>query len=338
MNIALVDYHPKATVSIRWLAIMLGSLLVLCGCSLNPGTLATRVQDAGSVHSLRVYFSTVLNLTDGADVDVNGVKVGHVRSMRLNSDSAEVTVAFDNAVQIAPDARAAIRQSTVLGDSFVAIESNPAPAEQDSSAASIPLDQTTAPPPLENTLAVLANFVNGGSVQSAQDVLRMMNKSLPVLTQTQRVASIVSVDTQDLAARTDGIDEMLRAVNATASAINSRAGAISEMLSAQGMHYWSQLSLGLQQVGVVLPSVGSVFEGGYWLLPMLQSVHGSIHTVRDGIDAVGSNEQLINKFLADNLFPFIRRPDMTIVSLQTPQGQDVLVTAEKVLRMLGATR
>ncbi|MFE9322388.1 MULTISPECIES: MlaD family protein [unclassified Nocardia] len=314
---------------------------VATGCSLNPGTLATEVQSAGSGQKLTIQFATILNLTDGADVTVNGVKVGHVDTVKLSSSSADVVVGFDKKISIAPDAHASIRQATVLGDSFVSIQSSgSADTETAHSAGTklLPLNQTTSPPPLENTLAVLANFVNGGSIRSAQDAMRMINKSFPVLEQTQRVSSIVSVDTRDVAAHTTSVDVMIDAMNATAGAINSRADELGKMLSADGMHYWSQLSLGLQQVGVVLPSVGSVFEGGYWLLPLLHSADGSISTVRDGIDAVGSNEELLQKFLDDNLFPFIRRPDITIVSATSPAGNDILANAETILRMLGAIR
>ncbi|QTI68985.1 MCE family protein [Gordonia polyisoprenivorans] len=320
-------------------------VLGAAGCSLNPGVLATNVQSTGSEEGLTIQFDTVLNLTDGADVNLNGIKVGHVKSVSLGPRTADAVVAFDNPVAIPKSARAAIRQATVLGDSFVEITTASAASNSTQSgtagqgnATVIPVEQTTSPPPLENTLAVLANFVNGGSIQSAQDVLRMVNRALPSDDQTQRVASIVHIDSRDLAAHTSSVDETLRALTSVSSAINSRASQINEILSPVGVHYWNELFAALEQLGIVIPSVGSVFAGGYWLVPMLTTVKDTVWTARGDLEAVGQNEGLIRQFLTENLLPFVRRPDITIVSASTPDGRNVVDSAEKIFRMLGAIR
>ncbi len=313
---------------------------MVAGCSLNPGTLATQVQSAGGGQSLSIHFASVLNLTDGADVNLNGVRVGHVRAVTLGPEYANVDVVLDGDQRVPASARAAIRQSTVLGDSFVSLDAEPADIERAAAedVREIPLKQTTAPPPLENTLAVLANFVNGGSVHDAQQVVDMINRSFPSAQQTARVADIAAVDMRSLAGGTTSLDTMLTAIDNLTGVVNNRSTALREMLSPGAMQYWNELSLGLQQVGIVLPSVGSVFQGGFWLNPMLTEVNGSIGIVRGGIDAVGQNEDLIRQFLTKNLFPFLKRPDMTIVAADSPQGANVLDGADRILRMLGAIK
>jgi len=319
---------------------LLAAATVLTGCSMNPADITRGASYSSSQKQILIEFDTVLTLTDGAEVMVNGVQVGRVKSVDLKPSSAAVTVAIDPEIRIPTGTTAAVRQGTVLGDSFVALET-PQPGASGASgpeATRIPVGDTTSPPPLENTLAVLANFVNGGNIVDAQDVLRTVNRSFPTLSDTERVAKIVDIDSASLAARTDAIDDMLDALNGVTDAVDSRADQIESMLAPAGMHYWRQVMPGITQLGTVIPSVGSVFEGGSWLVPMLTQVEGSIDTVRSGIEAVGRNQPLIEKFLRDNLFPFLRKPEMTVVSATSPEGRDILADAEKILRMLGAIR
>lgn len=327
----------------RWLGVFsacVAVVSVVVGCGLSPGPMASSVRQVGGGDEITVSFANTLNLPEGADVTLNGTKVGSVNDVHLRGDHVDAVTELKSGVRIPAGARASIRQDTVLGDPYVAIEAKSGHTGQEYLArgAVIPVTRTTSPPPLEDTLAVLSNFVNGGSIQDMQTVVRLINGALPVYRQTQRVAKISAVDLKSLAGGTDQIDGMLSALDKTAGAVIPRLNDITDMLSPEGMHYWSNISAAFKQLGVVIPSIGSVFEGGYWLVPMLTEVNGSIYTVRDGIDAIGSNQQLIRNFLSDKLFPFIKKPRMNVVSATSPDGQEVLGNVEKVLRMLGAIR
>lgn len=330
---------PQRLEASRWRVLILAlTVMVVAGCSMNPAEISRSATVSGPQNRITLQFDTVLTLTDGAEVMLDGVQVGRVESIGLTENSADVLVAVDSAVHVPADARAAVRQGTVLGDSFVAIDTTGTESGKARQAQVIPTAQTSSPPPLENTLAVLANFVNGGAVTDAQDVLRLVNSSFPDRRDARRVASIVDIDVGSLAAHTDRIDSMIAALNDVSDAVDSRSGQIADVLSPAGMHYWRHVMPGIEQLGTVIPSVGSVFEGGYWLVPALTEVNDSIGTVRAGIEAVGSNEPAIRKFLTEKLFPFLHKPNMSVVGVSSPEGQDVLKNAEKLLRMLGAVR
>lgn len=323
--------------SLAAIALSVVLALMTASCSLSPGPMSTSLRQASGGQKITVSFANIVNLPEGADVTLNGTKVGSVNSVLLRSDHVDAITTLKDDVRIPTAAQASIRQDTVLGDPYVAIET-PGESGTDylNSGGVIPTSSTTSPPTLEDTLAVLANFINGGSVQNMQDVIRSVNTALPDIDQTRRVADIAAVDMKDLAGGTERIDDMLAALDATAASVIPRLDDITDMFSPEGMQYWGNISEAFEQLGVVIPSIGSVFEGGYWLVPMLSEVNGSIYTVRDGIDAIGSNDIALRKFLSDKLFPFVRRPSMDIVSATTPDGQQVLANIEKVLRMLGA--
>ncbi len=311
---------------------------LLAGCSLNPGELASSVRSTGEGDSLTVQFANTLNLPEGSDVTFNGARVGAVTAVHLREGLVDVEAKLTDQVRIPASASASIRQNTVLGDPYVAIVGTATDRRMLESGGVIPLAQTTSPPPLEDTLAVVANFVNGGSIQNMQDVIRQINSALPSISQTQRVARIAAVDFRDLAAGTNLLDTMIRGLDTTARTVAARVPQLETMLGSGGMHYWSQLSKLFSGIGIVLPSIGSVFEGGYWLMPLLTGVNGSLTTVRNGIDAIGANQELLQKFLSDKLFPFLRRPGLEIVSASTPDGREIIGDVTKLLRMLGALR
>lgn len=318
-------------------AVLLAATGVLSGCGLNPGEMASSVRSTGDGDRLTLQFTDTLNLPEGSDVTLNGSKVGSVTQVHLQPGHVDVDTTLMSGVRIPAAARASIRQNTVLGDPYVAVVSTGVdPGRMLTSGGMIPLSQTTSPPPLEDTLAVVATFVNGGSIQTMQDVIRKINEALPDATQTKRVARISAIDLGDLSQGTTLIDQTIRGLDATARTIAARAPDIDAMLSPEGMHYWSQLSKLFSGIGVVLPSIGSVFEGGYWLMPLLTEVDGSIGTVRSTIDAIGANPPALEKFLSQSLFPFIRKPGLEIVSATTPDGRELIGDVTKLLRMLGA--
>ncbi len=68
-------------------------------------------------------------LLAGSDVDVRGVNVGEVASIRLVDTKAQITLRIDDGVQIPADAQAVIRPKTLFGEKFVDIV--PGPTELD---------------------------------------------------------------------------------------------------------------------------------------------------------------------------------------------------------------
>ncbi|WP_067839241.1 MCE family protein [Nocardia lijiangensis] len=65
--------------------------------------------------TLEAEFAQAAGLRPGATVDVSGIEVGQVRAVRLDGDKVVVDLRVRRDLRLGPDARAAIKMSTILG-------------------------------------------------------------------------------------------------------------------------------------------------------------------------------------------------------------------------------
>lgn len=68
---------------------------------------------------VKAEFAQAAGLKAGDPVDVSGLEVGAVRSLRLAGDHVEVSLNVHSSVHLGPDAHAAIKVSTLLGAKYV---------------------------------------------------------------------------------------------------------------------------------------------------------------------------------------------------------------------------
>lgn len=75
----------------------------------------------GNVYSIYAEFDNVSGLKIGAPVEIAGVPVGEVSSIKLNTTNAVLTLQIQDAIQLRDDDIAAIRTKGIIGDRFVKI-------------------------------------------------------------------------------------------------------------------------------------------------------------------------------------------------------------------------
>ena len=89
--------------------------------------LAVKLGDVGvfadDAYSLKARFVSSSGLTEGAFVEVGGVRVGTVHNIKVDFDSYEsvVEMSLDPNIKLQDDAIASIRTSGIIGDKFVKI-------------------------------------------------------------------------------------------------------------------------------------------------------------------------------------------------------------------------
>ena len=92
-----------------------------CGASIAdiplPGSYV-----AGPSYDIDIQFSSVLNLPAKAKVVLDGVDVGLLESVTLNGSSAIARVTIQDAVSLPAMTRAELRQGTLLGEIYVALQ------------------------------------------------------------------------------------------------------------------------------------------------------------------------------------------------------------------------
>lgn len=318
-------------------------VILTSACSLGPEDLPSPRfgGGGGGGYPISIHFESALNLPTGADISFQGTRVGEVTALEVGASDVEVFAQIASDVSLPTDTSAAIRQNTLLGDTFIVLLPPESPSTDDSleSGAVIPLDRTSAPPQLEDTLAVMANFVNGGTVQQVQEVMSGINAVVPDKAELSAIATVSAVDLNDLAANTHEVDRLLEGMDATARSIGERDVELKEMLSDEAQVYWRRVADSiLTHIAYLLPSIGSVFEGGMWLVPMLDS----LAQTSDGIVGVASGTpQLaldLSRFLRETVGPFVADPAVDIASVHTSSGSEITPDVETLMRILGAVR
>jgi virulence factor Mce-like protein len=324
------------------LAVTAAVAIVTAGCSFGPNELPSVRAGVSSDYEATLEFSSVLNLPPGADVVMNGLRVGQVQDQEPGDKGIDVTVGLTDDIKIPADVRAIIRQNTLLGDTYIALTPNDEPgagAQYLGDGGVVPVERTTSPPQLEDTIAVLAYFVNGGSIQKVQDTMATLNKTMPPTDDIRKLASVVSVDLKDLAGNTTEIDRMLEGFNGVSLSVTDRSDQLRAVFGDEGVYYWKRVAKSLVgHISTLLPSVGSIFEGGLWLIPMLNSLADTAEAGRGTWDRAPEVTTQLSNFLRTTLLPFSENPSVNITSVRTDGGKQLIGDATTILRMLGAVR
>lgn len=315
--------------------------IVATSCSLSPNDLPSMRGGVDGGYNVVLQFSSVMSLPSGADVMMDGLRVGEVGKVDVSGQAVTVTVHLRTGTRVPTDVRAVIRQNTILGDTYIALDRDAADSGGGylQPGATVPVSRTTAPPQLEDTMAVLAYFINGGSIQKMEDSIGGINAVMPAVTAVRRLSSTAVVDMRDLGHDTAEIDRTLAGLNATAVAFDDKSSTLSTMFTPSAMHYWRRAAVNLiAYVSQVLPAIGSIFEGGLWLVPMLGSLANSVGDMRATWDEAPSDAEKLSTFLRTTIVPFAHAPSVNILSVDSAQGDKLIGDVENVLRMLGAVK
>lgn len=295
----------------------------------------------GDGYDLVIEFANVLNLPERAKVVEDGTTVGVVTRVELKSDHVDVTSRIDAGVRVPSNARATLQQSTVLGDTYVALErprSGDAPAPTMGIAKRIPLAQTTSPAQLEDTIANLANFVGSGSIQRAQNTIIGINNVTPSKAgEWHTLVSRVATDLSDLSNNIDTVDKWLDGVAGTADVMNRSLPVYQYWFSPAGMLGFDRATQVAGYIGTVLPSIGSIYSGGFWLVPLLNSLGSAVGAIQQSKWDFEGEAPKWRKLFTDDFLPVDKNPAINITSIVGPDGREMIGNTRDVLRILGAT-
>ncbi|MGB3602240.1 MlaD family protein [Gordonia sp. (in: high G+C Gram-positive bacteria)] len=326
-----------------WTLIALAAMmLVLSSCSLSPNRLPSVKAGVSSDYKVTLKFASVLNLPTGADVMMNGLQVGRVESLNESKDGVDVVVGLTASRPVPADVTAIIRQNTPLGDTYLGFTLPEQPTNQGNlhDGSVIPMSRTTSPPTLEDTISVLAYFVNGGSIQKVQDTMNTLNKTLPDVKNVRRIATTVATDLNDLGENVDEIDRLLNGLNGVAKSFPESKVEIEHVFGDEGIDFFHTVGYSLvRHIATLLPSVGSVFTGGLWVTPLLNSVATAAENAAPIWPAGDKMLASGNDFISNTLKPFLKNPRVAITSVKA-MGSDrqMLADSASVLRVLGVVR
>jgi phospholipid/cholesterol/gamma-HCH transport system substrate-binding protein len=320
--------------------IAVAGALVLSSCaSINVNAIPQPGVSYGDGYDIVMKFESVLNLPERAKVVLDGVTVGVVSKTTLTPGDVNVTARVAHNVIIPSNIHAVLQQATVLGDSYVALErpqgaGPPAPAL--AAGATVSLAQTTSPPQLEDTIASLANFVSSGSIQRAQNTIIRLNRVIPTSHEVRRLTTQVEANLSALSANIDNVDELLDGVSRTAAALNAHIPQLKYQLSPYGQVSLERQTAINNYAATLLPGIGSIASGGYWLVPFLNSSADALGALQQSKVAVEAEIPRYRHLITDFFLPEDKYPAINITSIIGPDGRELSGNVQNVLRILGA--
>jgi phospholipid/cholesterol/gamma-HCH transport system substrate-binding protein len=320
---------------------LLCAVAVSSCASLNAAALPQPGNIYTGGYDIVIEFANVLNLPDRAKVVMDGTTIGVVESIKLGKSDVDVTARIDRSVQVPSDIRAVLQQSTVLGDIYVAFDRAAGPAGSGvplRAGDQIPVAQTTSPPQLEDTLSNLANFVASGSIQRVQNAIIDINRVTPERSeQVRAIASRVSANLSDLSGNIETVDQWLNGLSGTVDVMTKYIPQFQYWFSPAGMLTWDRITQSTVAIGILLPSIGSIYTGGFWLVPLLNSLGIAVGAVQKSKWAIEGEYRPWRKLFTDLFLPEDKYPAMNITSVVGPDGREISGNVQDVLRILGAT-
>jgi phospholipid/cholesterol/gamma-HCH transport system substrate-binding protein len=315
------------------------ALTVTSCASLNIDSIPLPGSDYQDGYDITAEFNNALNLPDRAKVVMDGTTVGVVTKVNIVSDHVDVTARIAHDVEVPSNIKAVLQQATVLGDIYLALDRG----QETTSAAvplrpgdRIPLTQSTSPPQLEDTIANLANFIGSGSIQRAQNTVVRLNQLTPPKAEVRRVVSRVTTDLRELSDNADNVDLLLNSLSDTSTVLANRTPQLSVWFTHEGVAGFSRDMVLANTFSKLLPSLGTIYNGGYWLVPLLSSLSGAFEAGVGAKQAVEREYPLYRNFINDYYLRQEKYPAINITSIVGPDGRELSGNVEQVLRMLGA--
>ncbi|MET9214637.1 MULTISPECIES: MlaD family protein [unclassified Nocardia] len=346
--------------SLRWapLTVVLTAVLTTAGCGFDPAAVPVPGTGVpGPTYSIDIEFTDALNLPRRAKVVANGIQVGTVTATTLVDPApgrpghVRVNAEIQQSVPLPTSTAAELRQNTVLGDIHVALRTPPDGfGALLADGGTIPLARTRPAVPIEDAMAGMATFVQGGAVNKLQDMVNRLNAVLPDDPRdTARISGVIGADIRDLAANLDQVDVFLNGLATDAAVVHRRDEPFGELLTPPAVaQVTAAITSFVGAIGVI-GALGPVAHALVWLAPLVSAGDAAARalvplafTARPlDLDAPSNLNALVS-LLRDKVIPFAEhgpKVDVVRVGLDDPvTTEDQVDRIVETLRMIGMVR
>jgi phospholipid/cholesterol/gamma-HCH transport system substrate-binding protein len=171
------------SVAPRALAMVLALSATVSGCTFKGVSslpLPGGVDTGSNPYEVKMVFDNVLDLVPQSECRVNDVPVGMVTKIDLVDWKAVVTCRLRDSVDLPGNAVAAISQTSLLGEKFVALSApqGQTPQGKLTQGAEIPLDRTSRSTEVEEVLSAMSMLVTGGGLEQISTITHELNAAL----------------------------------------------------------------------------------------------------------------------------------------------------------------
>jgi len=330
----------------RWLvAALVACACLVSGCSLDPARLPVpgAYVPIGK-YSIKIEFSSVLNLPARAKVDLGGVQVGVLDRVQLVGSTAVAYVDVNNSVKLPQNTRAELRQATVLGDIYIALlpAENPGPSHLHDGD-TIPLRNTVPADNVEDILRSVSTLVSGGSLSTLEESVANFNNAFSKdPAELDRMRQKLAGMLRDLAANQDKIDEILTSTERVSNGLLAETGAFDRLINEGPVR--------LRAMSAVLPSIVQLLVcaqdlgryGGELFVPntpdllqMLSYITPTVKTIASADTTLPAMADKMIALIRDKLIPFYSNGGPRLsVSVNPATRADEAIAAMRTMGML----
>ncbi|MFT4043345.1 MAG: MCE family protein [Gordonia sp. (in: high G+C Gram-positive bacteria)] len=202
----------------------LAAAVTVAGCASNgiqslplPGGVDT----GDNARTYKIQFDNILDLVPQSMVKENGIAVGRVIKVEVpdNQWYAQVTIKVKKDVDLSNQATAAVQQTALLGEKFIALvepkDAQSLPRQDQSTP--IPTARTRTATDIEQVLGALAMLLNGGGINQLEPIVTELNKALGgsraknanrLLNSASTLIAGLNRQRDDIIAAIDGLDTL----------------------------------------------------------------------------------------------------------------------------------
>jgi phospholipid/cholesterol/gamma-HCH transport system substrate-binding protein len=293
---------------LRWVALLTGLVLLSAGCKFDGAydlPLPGSPVDADHSYEVTAEFRDILNIVPKSPVMVDDVTVGEVTDVERVGWNAEITMRIKDDVDLPANAIADIRQVSLLGEKYVALEPPAGEAAEGTLADgdNIPLSSTGRNPEVEEVLGALSFLLSGGGVGQLGTITHELNEVMDgrtgrlrhLLGSLENVVGTIDDQKEDIVNAMDSLDHLTSTLNKEKSAITGAldvAGPAVQVLAAQHDELISMLT-SLQRLGevgtrVIGQSKDDILASLDHLQPVLQQLYNAGDKLAPGLNLLVS--------------------------------------------------
>jgi phospholipid/cholesterol/gamma-HCH transport system substrate-binding protein len=244
---------------------LLAITLLASGCDFDGAydlPLPGSIVDEENSYEVTAEFEDVMNVVPKSPVMVDDVAVGEVTEVDRVGWHARVTLRIRDDVELPANAIAEVRQTSLLGEKYIALDDPPKPQGRLEDGAEIPLSATGRNPEVEEVLGALSFLLSGGGVSQISTISSELNDAMSGRTQdlrgllTSLDGVVATIDDQKA-----DIVRALESVNELATTLNRERDTIGQALDVMGPAV-AVLSAQHEQLMTMLRSLDRLGEVG----------------------------------------------------------------------------
>lgn len=153
-----------------------------CGVNVQEMPLPGGVSLGDNPREYKIEFENILDLVPQSVVKKDGIPVGRVTKIEVPDGewTALVTVKVQNVVNLSDQARAAVQQTNLLGEKFVALSEPEGTADDPRQNPAVPIgvSRTKTTTDIEELLGALSLLLNGGGIAQLSPIVTALNQSM----------------------------------------------------------------------------------------------------------------------------------------------------------------